>query len=58
MERPELHLDYRLFCLTSSRLAPPQYPITAKGVSSLAYSYYKPEISGETLSRDMVVRER
>ncbi len=34
------------------------YPVRAKGVSSRAYSYYKPEISGETLSRDMVVLER
>ena len=34
------------------------YPVSAKGVSSRAYSYYKPEISGETLSRDMVVLER
>ncbi len=31
------------------------YPVKAKGVTSQAYSYYKPEISGETLGRDMVV---
>ncbi len=31
------------------------YPVKAKGVSSQAYSYYKPEIKGETLSRDITV---
>ena len=32
------------------------YPVRAKGVSSRAYSYYQPEISGETLSSDIVVK--
>ncbi len=32
-----------------------QYPVKAKAVSSQAYSYYKPEIRGETLGEDMVV---
>jgi CD109 antigen len=32
------------------------YPVKAKGVSSQAYSYYKPEIRGETLSEDITVR--
>ncbi|HLC23039.1 MAG TPA: alpha-2-macroglobulin family protein, partial [Dehalococcoidia bacterium] len=32
-----------------------RYPVKAKGVSSQAYSYYKPELSGETLGQDMVV---
>ncbi len=31
------------------------YPVKAKGVSSQAYSYYKPEIRGETLGQGMVV---
>ncbi len=31
------------------------YPVKAKGVTSQAYSYYKPEIKGETLSKDMTV---
>ncbi|MDD5082336.1 MAG: alpha-2-macroglobulin family protein [Dehalococcoidales bacterium] len=31
------------------------YPVKAKGVSSQVYSYYKPEIRGETLSRDVTV---
>jgi CD109 antigen len=31
------------------------YPVKAKGVSSQAYSYYKPEIKGETLSGDITV---
>jgi CD109 antigen len=31
------------------------YPVKAKGVSSQAYSYYQPEIKGETLSRDITV---
>ena len=32
------------------------YPVKAKGVTSQAYSYYKPEIRGETLSKDITVR--
>ncbi len=32
------------------------YPVKAKGVTSQAYSYYKPEIRGETLSQDITVR--
>jgi len=32
------------------------YPVKAKGVASDAYSYYKPEIRGETLGQDMTVR--
>jgi CD109 antigen len=32
------------------------YPVKAKGVTSQAYSYYKPEIRGETLGEDMTVR--
>ena len=31
------------------------YPVKAKGTSSQAYSYYKPEIRGETLSSDINV---
>ncbi len=31
------------------------YPVKAKGVSSQAYSYYQPEISGETLSQPITV---
>ncbi|MEE9583423.1 MAG: hypothetical protein V3W01_02015, partial [Dehalococcoidales bacterium] len=31
------------------------YPVKAKGVSSQAYSYYKPELRGETLSEDITV---
>ncbi len=31
------------------------YPVKAKGVSSQAYSYYKPEIKGETLSEEITV---
>ena len=34
------------------------YPVKAKGVSSQVYSYYKPEIRGETLSQEIVVSER
>ncbi|OGN87482.1 MAG: hypothetical protein A2158_08545 [Chloroflexi bacterium RBG_13_46_14] len=34
-----------------------QYPVKAKAVASQAYSYYKPEIRGETLGQDMVVTE-
>jgi CD109 antigen len=33
------------------------YPVKAKGVSSRVYSYYKPEINGETLSEGIVVTE-
>jgi CD109 antigen len=33
------------------------YPVRAKGVSSQAYAYYQPEITGETLSSDIIVRE-
>jgi CD109 antigen len=32
------------------------YPVKAKGVTSVAYSYYKPELRGETLSEDVTVR--
>jgi CD109 antigen len=32
------------------------YPVRAKGVTSTAYSYYQPEMRGESLSRDVVVR--
>jgi CD109 antigen len=32
------------------------YPVKAKGVSSQAYSYYKPEIKGETLGAAVTVR--
>jgi CD109 antigen len=32
------------------------YPVKARGVTSEAYSYYKPEIRGETLSEDITVR--
>jgi CD109 antigen len=31
------------------------YPVTAKGVSSQAYSYYNPDIKAETLSQGIVV---
>jgi CD109 antigen len=31
------------------------YPVRAKGVVSDAYSYYKPQWRGETLSGDMAV---
>ncbi len=34
------------------------YPVKAKGVTSQAYSYYKPEIKGETLSKDVTVVSR
>ena len=34
------------------------YPVKAKGVSSRAYSYYKPELSGETLGPELVVLAR
>ncbi len=33
------------------------YPVKAKGVSSQAYSYYQPEITGETLGTDIIVTE-
>jgi CD109 antigen len=32
------------------------YPVKAKGVSSKAYAYYQPEISGETLGSEIVVK--
>ncbi len=32
------------------------YPVRAKGVTSQAYSYYKPEIRGEVLGENMTVR--
>jgi hypothetical protein len=32
------------------------YPVKAKGVVSQAYSYYKPEIRGETLGKEVTVR--
>ena len=31
------------------------YPVKAKGVASTAYSYYKPDIKGESLSNDIAV---
>jgi len=34
------------------------YPVKAKGVSSQAYSYYKPEIRGETLGQELSVSEQ
>ncbi|MFO8009293.1 MAG: alpha-2-macroglobulin family protein [Dehalococcoidia bacterium] len=34
-----------------------RYPVKAKGTTSEAYSYYKPELSGESLSRDITVTE-
>ena len=33
------------------------YPVKAKGVTSQAYSYYKPEISAESLGHDITVVE-
>jgi len=33
------------------------YPVTAKGVSSQAYSYYNPDIKAETLSQGITVTE-
>jgi len=33
------------------------YPVTAKGVSSQAYSYYNPDIKAETLSQNITVTE-
>ncbi len=32
------------------------YPVKAKGVTSTAYSYYKPDIKGETLGQAVIVR--
>jgi CD109 antigen len=32
------------------------YPVKAKGVASQAYSYYKPEIRGETLGKDITIQ--
>ena len=32
------------------------YPVKSKGVTSTAYSYYKPDIKGETLSEAVTVR--
>jgi len=32
-----------------------QYPVKAKGAASQAYSYYKPDLSGESLGRDIAV---
>ena len=32
-----------------------QYPVKAKGASSQAYSYYKPDLSSESLGRDITV---
>jgi len=34
------------------------YPVKAKGVASTAYSYYKPDIKGESLSGDITVMAR
>ncbi|MBI2854883.1 MAG: alpha-2-macroglobulin [Chloroflexi bacterium] len=34
------------------------YPVKAKGTSSKAYSYYRLELSGETMGQDMVVVDR
>ena len=33
-----------------------QYPVKAKGVTSTAYSYYKPDIKGETLGAAVTVK--
>jgi CD109 antigen len=33
-----------------------QYPVKARGVASQVYSYYQPEIRGETLGADVTVR--
>jgi CD109 antigen len=33
-----------------------QYPVKAKGVLSTAYSYYSPDIKGETLGQEVTVR--
>jgi hypothetical protein len=32
------------------------YPVKAKGVTSTAYSYYKPDIKGEVLSAAVTVK--
>jgi CD109 antigen len=32
------------------------YPVKAKGVTSTAYSYYKPDVKGETLSEAVTVK--
>ena len=32
------------------------YPVKAKGVTSTAYSYYKPDIKGETLGAAVTVK--
>jgi CD109 antigen len=32
------------------------YPVKAEGVTSRAYSYYQPEMRGETLGKDVTVR--
>ncbi len=32
------------------------YPVKAKGVASQAYSYYQPEIRGETLGKDITIK--
>lgn len=34
-----------------------QYPVKAKGTTSEVYSYYKPEINGESLSEGIIVTE-
>jgi CD109 antigen len=34
-----------------------QYPVKAKGTSSMVFSYYKPEINGESLSDGIVVTD-
>jgi CD109 antigen len=34
-----------------------QYPVKAKGTTSEVYSYYKPEIRGESLSEGIIVTE-
>jgi hypothetical protein len=31
------------------------YPVKAKGVASVAYSYYTPDMKGESLSQDVTV---
>jgi CD109 antigen len=33
------------------------YPVKAKGVSSQAYAYYQPEITGETLGNDITITD-
>ena len=32
------------------------YPVKAKGVTSTAYSYYKPDVKGEVLSEAVTVK--